>query len=124
MSDTIKPTLETLTLVTDFEWSDEPYEFDLTRIYHHPDTNQIFYAHDSGCSCPMPFEDFNSIDDYTKADSLQAMFDVLKDTREDKCSHEEYNDEKDEYENHTSEMCPLTFKIVGLIEKLHNLGIR
>lgn len=38
------------------------YEFDTTMIWQNNEGN-LYWAHDSGCSCPTPFEDFNSIND-------------------------------------------------------------
>lgn len=38
------------------------YEFDTTVIWQDND-GKLYWAHDSGCSCPTPFEDFNSIKD-------------------------------------------------------------
>lgn len=54
--------------VTDYEevgevdWDDEPYSFDLTRVYKQISTGALFYAEDSGCSCPAPFEDTEDTD--------------------------------------------------------------
>lgn len=38
------------------------YEFDMFVIWKHKD-NRLFYAEDSGCSCPTPFQVFNSFED-------------------------------------------------------------
>lgn len=40
----------------------EPYEFDLFVLWQH-ENGQYFCAWDSGCSCPLPFEDVRSTDD-------------------------------------------------------------
>lgn len=36
---------------------DLSYEFDTVRAWRHKSTGAVVIAHDSGCSCPMPFED-------------------------------------------------------------------
>lgn len=41
------------------------YSFDDLIVWHHDD-GRVFYAQDSGCSCPTPFEDFDSLDDLTE----------------------------------------------------------
>src|SRR5699024_372088 len=42
--------------IGEVEWSEESYQFDLTRVYRQISTGALFYATDSGCSCPSPFE--------------------------------------------------------------------
>ena len=37
------------------------YEFDIFAVW--TDGKTLYWAKDSGCSCPMPFEDFNGIGD-------------------------------------------------------------
>jgi len=51
-----------LELVGEIEYSSGSYEFD-TRVIWKDKNNQFFTARDSGCSCPTPFEDYNSFDD-------------------------------------------------------------
>jgi hypothetical protein len=43
------------TQIAEVEWEDQPYQFNLTRVYRH-DSGALFYAEDTGCSCPIPFE--------------------------------------------------------------------
>lgn len=50
-----------LELVGEIEWREEPYEFDMTIVLKKA-RGEYYLAHDSGCSCPSPFEDFTSID--------------------------------------------------------------
>lgn len=38
------------------------YSFNDLIVWEHED-GRIFYASDSGCSCPSPFEDYTSLDD-------------------------------------------------------------
>lgn len=32
------------------------WEFDITAIFQDPETGKTYWGHDSGCSCPYPFE--------------------------------------------------------------------
>ena len=41
------------------------YEFDTVVVWKSLTEEKYFWAHDSGCSCPMPFENFNSVEDLT-----------------------------------------------------------
>ena len=63
-----------LDYIGDVEWDDEPYQFNMTAVWRDPQTGQIYWADDSGCSCPSPFEDVKSRDDLTAgtADELDA----------------------------------------------------
>lgn len=50
-----------LTVIGDVEWSQPCYSFDTTVVS--VDDKGTFYVYsDSGCSCPMPFERFTSLD--------------------------------------------------------------
>lgn len=40
----------------------EGYDFDIHVVFL-DDNGNLYYAHDSGCSCPCPFEDFKCIQD-------------------------------------------------------------
>jgi hypothetical protein len=63
--------LETL---GDVEWDDEDYQFNITAVWRDKETGQIYWADDSGCSCPSPFEDYRDRDQLTagSADELDA----------------------------------------------------
>lgn len=45
----------------------DSYEFDIFLVVRHLETGRLFWAQDSGCSCPTPFEghDFSSVDRHT-----------------------------------------------------------
>jgi len=50
-----------------FETFDDPeagYGFNMFVVWKHKD-GRLFYATDSGCSCPSPFEYYNKIEDLT-----------------------------------------------------------
>jgi len=40
------------------------YEFNELVVWQHED-GRVFFAQDSGCSCPSPFEDYTSLEDLT-----------------------------------------------------------
>lgn len=40
------------------------YEFDKFIVWFKPKTNEVFWASDSGCSCPSPFEDHKFPSDF------------------------------------------------------------
>jgi hypothetical protein len=63
-----------LEAIGDIEWDDEAYSFNMTAVWRDPQTGQLYWADDSGCSCPSPFEDSRSRDDLTTgtADELDA----------------------------------------------------
>ncbi len=39
------------------------YEFDMVVVWKAIESGNLYWAADSGCSCPTPFEDYNSIED-------------------------------------------------------------
>jgi len=55
-----------LQIIADVEWSSGSYEFDQTVVWQHLETGQLYIASDSGCSCPSPFESYDSIADLDK----------------------------------------------------------
>lgn len=65
-----------LQIVADLELSEPDYSFDTVIVWRHTPTGQLYWAHDSGCSCPIPFEDYTSLD---KLDKLSSdNYDELK----------------------------------------------
>lgn len=46
-----------LLTVTEVEWYEPSYSFDTTAVLFSPETKEYWWADDSGCSCPSPFED-------------------------------------------------------------------
>lgn len=47
-----------LTVVGEIEMYDMGYGFDTTVLWRN-EAGKYFWAHDSGCSCPVPFEECN-----------------------------------------------------------------
>ncbi len=64
-----------MTLVGEAELSDGSYQFDMTLVL--TDGESFYYVQDSGCSCPMPFEDVTGIDGLTKIDRPQDLIDFM-----------------------------------------------
>lgn len=58
-----------LFIIDSLSLDDEPYQFDYIVVWRHHETMKLYWARDSGCSCPSPFEDYESIDD------LEELFD-------------------------------------------------
>lgn len=58
-----KPENYGLKIVDTYE-ADIGYEFDMVTVWE-DESGALFWAADSGCSCPSPFEDYNSKDSLT-----------------------------------------------------------
>lgn len=52
-----KPELYGLERVAEIQWGEPDYSFDLTCVLRRTSDGTLWYASDSGCSCPSPFED-------------------------------------------------------------------
>lgn len=50
-----------LTTVGQIDWEEPDYSFNMTVVWKDKD-GKLYWASDSGCSCPSPFEDYHSID--------------------------------------------------------------
>jgi hypothetical protein len=61
-----------LRLIDSISHTDEPYEFDITCVWQDIETGRYYTAHDSGCSCPTPFEDFKFLSDLTEIPSHEV----------------------------------------------------
>lgn len=60
------PEAHGLRVVAELEFSNGCYQFD-TRVVWEKD-GALYTARDSGCSCPTPFEDFNSVESLERVD--------------------------------------------------------
>lgn len=62
-----------LKFVDEFDFREPDYSFDLYRVMF--DVNRKMYrvGEDSGCSCPSPFEDFNSDADWGEPLTAKAV---------------------------------------------------
>lgn len=64
--------------VYEFELTEPFYSFDTVCVWHHEDSNKFYWAHDTGCSCPVPFEDYNSLSDLTELRSVEDFRQAVK----------------------------------------------
>ena len=48
---------------------------------------KVYAASDSGCSCPSPFEDYNSIEELTPVTSMRAAQDLIESAEADFYTH-------------------------------------
>jgi len=55
-----------LEVIGDLEMSEPDYSFDTVVVWRHIPTGDLYWAQDAGCSCPTPFEDYNSLEQLTK----------------------------------------------------------
>lgn len=56
-----KPESFGLKIVAAMDWDDEAWQFNMTVAWMDEEGN-LYWAHDAGCSCPSPFEDYTTID--------------------------------------------------------------
>lgn len=47
--------------LAELELAEPDYSFDILMVWRHED-GTLYWAQDSGCSCPSPFEDYTSLD--------------------------------------------------------------
>jgi len=69
--------IEGLTKIGELDELDLSYAYNTLLVFRHDATGRVFYAHDAGCSCPSPFEDynFNSPEDNNLDEITVASFD-------------------------------------------------
>ena len=66
-------------LIGDFELSEPSYSFDTVAVWR-DERGQFWVGQDSGCSCPLPFEDIrdlNSLDGPHTRTTLQAALEGI-----------------------------------------------
>ena len=59
------------------EVTEEPdlfWEFNMLVLWEDLETSKRYFASDSGCSCPSPFEDITSLGDMTPFDGAEAEY--------------------------------------------------
>ena len=87
-------TIEGLTRVGELDEPNLSYEYNMLIVLQHTPSGRLFWAKDSGCSCPTPFEDYyfkspddNDLQEITPGDSLTEFtreVDNFPDTFEDR----------------------------------------
>ena len=68
--------------VGEIEYSSGCYEFD-TRVIWQDELGNFFTARDSGCSCPTPFEGFNTFQDLETPTLYMLIGEIHNDINED-----------------------------------------
>lgn len=51
-----------LTPIAELEMYEPNYSFDTVVVWKHNENGLLYWAHDSGCSCPSPFEEYTSLE--------------------------------------------------------------
>lgn len=64
------------TWVADIELSDRDYEFDLFGVFK--GTDGWYTATDQGCSCPIPWELHNKLDDFSGPYTLEQVIEKVR----------------------------------------------
>lgn len=62
-----------LVIVAEIGDDDASYSFNDIVVWKHIDSGRFYWAQDSGCSCPSPFEDYDNIDDLTRLFSVHEL---------------------------------------------------
>lgn len=67
-----------LTKIAEYEISEPSWSFDTIIVLHEEETGHIYAAHDSGCSCPTPFEDHKFPEDFTRITNVAELESVTE----------------------------------------------
>jgi hypothetical protein len=67
------PEIFGLVTVGSAQWGEADWNFNLTAVWRDPNTGQLYWADDSGCSCPSPFEDITDRDGLTAATKHEVL---------------------------------------------------
>ncbi|WP_367137995.1 hypothetical protein [Saccharothrix sp. HUAS TT1] len=59
-----------LTSVAEVHWDDDSYQFDFMVVWYDAE-GKLYWATDSGCSCPSPFEDYRSLESLETGDRVK-----------------------------------------------------
>ena len=68
-----------LNLVDSLE-GEQDYSFDILAVWKDKDSGKFYFVSDSGCSCPVPFEDVRGLDDFEELnkDSFHSLKEKAK----------------------------------------------
>lgn len=73
-----------LEVVDEIDYSSGSYEFDTRIVWKHIKTGKHYTARDSGCSCPLPFEDYTTIEDLEEIGTIDSLkTEINKELNED-----------------------------------------
>lgn len=54
-----------LVTVAQLDLTEPDYSFDMVVVWEHHEYGLVYWAHDSGCSCPSPFEEYTDLEQLT-----------------------------------------------------------
>ncbi|MCI0562510.1 MAG: hypothetical protein MN733_28830 [Nitrososphaera sp.] len=77
-----EPTECGLVKLEEIEYSDRCYQFDTRVVWRDVETGELYTARDSGCSCPCPFETYDSLASLEKLDFDSLEREVNTDGKE------------------------------------------
>ncbi len=66
-----------LKLLFTLEDPSQCYDFSTVILVQDIESSKVYVCHDSGCSCPSPFENIHSLNDMTEVRSLKAVRDFV-----------------------------------------------
>jgi len=61
-----------LELIGSYDKDNERYSFNILAVWKDIETGKYYKGEDSGCSCPTPFEEFDSLADMTEISEHEA----------------------------------------------------
>jgi hypothetical protein len=69
-----------LEVIADLELYEPNYSFDTVVAWRHVESGEVYWAWDSGCSCPIPFENYKSLEDLTRlsSENFAELEDLVK----------------------------------------------
>lgn len=67
-----------LETVGEFQIDEPDYSFNIFAVWRDPKTGKFYTAIDSGCSCPSPFEDYNSMKDLTVHENAHSLVSEIR----------------------------------------------
>lgn len=98
-----------LEVIGDIEWDNEAWQFNMTVVWRDQAGN-FYYADDSGCSCPSPFEDL-TLERLTRVERLQDLIDHLT----ERASTERYFDNEAERNKRMGDAGDLIMRVRALV---------
>jgi len=101
-----------LRIVSEIEYSDAPYEFDMRVVWVDAE-GKLYTLRDSGCSCPSPFGDVTGVKDLKRLTSLETLESEYREELND-------NESLGYYKSFPSVECWQEFrnKVAGALEAL------
>lgn len=64
--------------IAEYDLYEESYEFTIVAVWRETATGKLWVGSDSGCSCPVPFEDHTFPTDYNEVRSVADVLEEIK----------------------------------------------